>query len=327
MSKTTNQIEINSEEIHDILTAVPRWMIRWGSSLILILIISVFVFTWFIKYPEVVQAKAVITSNSLPHKHLSPLSGWVDSILISEKEVVKEGQYLIVFKNATITKDILKLKKALNSLYFEKLILEFPIEEMGALFLGEMQTDYDLFEDAYFLYMQREQKGIPSVQHKKNVIKAIKKLKNAIMTWERKYVLQSYGMGQVSFYSTLQKSQMVNQGDLLLVISPLNLSEPFLELQVCARDLDKVKIGQRVIFNLDQYSYSEFEFIDGTICDISEMSGVNGFYSVKATLNGNLKSYLGKPVLLREELEGTCKIITDDVRLLERIFNRFGNVL
>ena len=40
MPNNTQDIEIRSEEVQEILTHVPNWMIRWGNTLLLGLIIA-----------------------------------------------------------------------------------------------------------------------------------------------------------------------------------------------------------------------------------------------------------------------------------------------
>ena len=36
------EIELRSEEVQEILTRVPHWMIRWGSVLVLLIVLSLF---------------------------------------------------------------------------------------------------------------------------------------------------------------------------------------------------------------------------------------------------------------------------------------------
>ena len=48
------EIEIRSDEVQEILSAVPNWMIRWGITLIFGLIIMLVFISWFIKYPDII---------------------------------------------------------------------------------------------------------------------------------------------------------------------------------------------------------------------------------------------------------------------------------
>ena len=51
--------ELRSEEVQDILTKVPHWMIRWGTVLIFTIIVMLFFVSWFVKYPDVVKTEIV----------------------------------------------------------------------------------------------------------------------------------------------------------------------------------------------------------------------------------------------------------------------------
>ena len=62
------EIELRSEEVQDILTRVPHWMIRWGNVVILLLLFLVFLVSWFVKYPDIIATEIVITTQIPPEK-------------------------------------------------------------------------------------------------------------------------------------------------------------------------------------------------------------------------------------------------------------------
>jgi hypothetical protein len=51
--------ELRSEEVQEILTRVPHWMIRWGSLVILFILLSLFVVAYLIKYPDIVSTQLI----------------------------------------------------------------------------------------------------------------------------------------------------------------------------------------------------------------------------------------------------------------------------
>ena len=71
MPQNSQDIEIRSEEVQDILKAVPNWMIRWGNTLLLFLMIMLLFISWFIKYPDVISTEIMITTEIPPEKLLS----------------------------------------------------------------------------------------------------------------------------------------------------------------------------------------------------------------------------------------------------------------
>jgi hypothetical protein len=57
-----DNIELRSESVQDILTQPPHWMIRWGNTIIFIILLLILVMSYIIKYPEFVPAPIVVTS-------------------------------------------------------------------------------------------------------------------------------------------------------------------------------------------------------------------------------------------------------------------------
>ena len=68
MSEKLDNIEIRSEEVQEILTKVPHWMIRWGNILFLFMIILMLFVSYFIKYPDIIPSEAIITTEIPPQK-------------------------------------------------------------------------------------------------------------------------------------------------------------------------------------------------------------------------------------------------------------------
>lgn len=126
------QISIRSDEVHEILNSVPHWMIRWGSGLILALIVVVFYLSWLIKYPEVVHGTAVLTTAVPPVKIYSKASGYVNKIFVPNDKNVKDGQLIAQIDNPLN-------KTTIDSL--SALLADFDILKYSHLlkFLGEVK--------------------------------------------------------------------------------------------------------------------------------------------------------------------------------------------
>jgi len=142
-------IQLRSEEVQEILSAVPNWMIRWGNTLILLLLFMFLLLSWFIKYPDVVQAQAVVTTTIPPEKIKAKTSGKFDAFLVKDGDTVYAKQPLAIIENTANYKDVLFLKKTCDTLKVNYKNFEFPLNEMPLLFLGEVESAYALFESNY----------------------------------------------------------------------------------------------------------------------------------------------------------------------------------
>jgi hypothetical protein len=82
------EIELRSEEVQDILTRVPHWMIRWGSVVIFVLLAMLLFVSWLVKYPDIVSSQIVITTAVPPQKLVAKTSGRIETLLITDKAFV-----------------------------------------------------------------------------------------------------------------------------------------------------------------------------------------------------------------------------------------------
>jgi multidrug efflux pump subunit AcrA (membrane-fusion protein) len=159
MNDILGEIKLRSEEVQEILTRVPNWMIRWGSTLFLFIIILLLVVSWIVKYPDVIQTEAVITTNVPPQKEYARTSGKFDSIYVMESQVVGKNTVLAVIENSANTEDVYYLKSILDTLKIKGRKVDFPIDEIPILLLGDIETAFATFENNFTEYELNEVLG------------------------------------------------------------------------------------------------------------------------------------------------------------------------
>lgn len=143
------QIEIRSEEVQEILAAVPNWLIRWGITLIFTILIVLLLASWFVKYPDTITAKIIVTTQTPPVSLIARSQGKIN-LLIKDQQLVKAGDHLGVLENPARTEDIFKLL-VLADTYSNYLRTpeHFPssltLETKEDLKLGELQLAYQAF--------------------------------------------------------------------------------------------------------------------------------------------------------------------------------------
>ena len=139
--------ELRSEEVQDILTKVPNWMIRRGTVLIFGIIIMLLFTSWFLKYPDVVTSEIIITTNIPPERLVARTSGRIQSILVKDKSVVDEKAPLAIIENAANYEDVFKLKRAVAVYLSGK--TSFPFNELKNLQLGDIESAFAVFQKDY----------------------------------------------------------------------------------------------------------------------------------------------------------------------------------
>lgn len=146
-NKILDNLELRSESVQDILTRPPHWMIRWGNTTIFLCFLLVVFMSYFIKYPEFISAPILITSQNPPEKIESRTSSKIEKIFIKNGNQVHKDEILMVLQSSSSYKDVLNLKKMVDSTN-QSNVLNFPIHEVSTFKLGDLQIDYNNFAKA-----------------------------------------------------------------------------------------------------------------------------------------------------------------------------------
>lgn len=141
-------IELRSESVQDILTQPPHWMIRWGNTIIFLILVMIMIMSYIIRYPEFIPAPIVVTSQNPPEKLEARTNSKIEKIFIKDHQHVKKNEVLMVMQSTANYKDILKLKSLVDSITPDQLAA-FPLNETSHFKLGELQGDYNNFAKAF----------------------------------------------------------------------------------------------------------------------------------------------------------------------------------
>jgi len=213
MSEHLENIELRSEEVQEILNKIPHWMIRWGNLLLLVLIVLLFAISWFVKYPDIISSEAIITTEIPPQREFAKVTGKIDTIFVKDNHKVIKSQPLAMIENTANFKDVFYLKSVIDTIKYTKQSFYYPMEKMPLLFLGEIETDYSVFENNYIQYILNKE-----LQPYNNDLKASK-----FSSFEQKRRL-----------TNLQNQKELNQKELLFKKKDLERSKSLFEKGVIA---------------------------------------------------------------------------------------------
>lgn len=420
-------IELRSEEVQEILTKVPHWMIRWGNVVVLVVLLSLFFMSWVIKYPEIVTTEITITTQTPPQKLITKSSGRIEKIFVKNRENVSKNTPLAVIENTARYQDVFMLKSIIDTLKFDKNFIKFPFESLPSMQLGEVESPFALFEKdfiAYSLnrdlqpykvegaaqsyevieiqqrlnllqqqkqiseteiqlkkkelerYKKLHEKGIISTQEWetkslnylqtekelrnlsasisqmksslndlnrsskstkinetkddvslfRNAIQSYNQLKKAIADWELAYVLRSSIAGEVSFMQIWTENQTITAGDNVFSIIPKEVDNYIGKITAKAQNSGKIKVGQDVNIRLANYPDREFGIIRGKIQSISLTPDKEGNLLIDVSLPNKLETSYQKKIAFQQEMSGTADIVTQDLRLIERLLYQFRDL-
>ena len=419
------EIELRSEEVQEILTRMPHWMIRWGSLVVLLILVLLFSVSWIVKYPDIISTQILITTNIPPEKLISKTSGKIEIILVKDNVVVSKNMPLAIIENNASFKDVFLLKSIIDTINIDR--NAFPFELLKSVQLGEVENAFSVFQKEYsanelniklqpykvegkaqsyeaiqlrerlnLLVSQKEinqgeltlqkndleryetlyKKGVIATQElekqkliylqaqknyknllstisqlksslndlnrnskttqineskesinlERNVIQAFYQLKKDVKDWELNYVFRSSINGRVSFLQIWTANQNVNAGDNVFSIIPFNGNGFIGKVKASVQNSGKIKIGQEVNIRLANYPDREFGIIKGSVKAISLTPDKDGNLLMDISLPNGLQTSYKKQIVFHQEMVGTADIVTEDLRLLERLLYQFKDI-
>ncbi|MBN8683226.1 MAG: HlyD family efflux transporter periplasmic adaptor subunit [Chitinophagales bacterium] len=138
-------MEIRSDEVQEILGAPPGWLVRWGTAVVLGCIGVLLFLAWFVRYPEVVSGRVLLTTDQPPMEVIASVNGYVATLSVSDRDTVSAGQLLAVIQS-TANYDHIVLIDSLASVWaLGGLDSLRKLSPTRSLSLGEVQSTYTEF--------------------------------------------------------------------------------------------------------------------------------------------------------------------------------------
>ena len=153
---------------------------------------------------------------------------------------------------------------------------------------------------------------------------AINELDGSIKQWEENYLLISPIDGTVALFTYWTNGQYTKAMDEILTIIPSNKNF-FARAQAPVRGSGKIKPGQKVNIKLDNYPFEQYGILQGRIKNISLLPKENKYVLDIEILQGVTTS--GKQIEYKQEMSGKGEIVTEDLRLLQRLFYQFKSFI
>ena len=151
-------------------------------------------------------------------------------------------------------------------------------------------------------------------------------LQSAIDAWMYQYVLIAPTNGKVTFNQFWNENQTVKIGETVMTIIPKDEGEIIGKVQLTFQGAGKVKIGQLANLQFANYPYMEFGMVKGIVRSIS-LAPNNNYYTAEIGLPKGLRTFYGIDLEFKQEMQGNSEIITEDIRLLERIVRPLRYIL
>ena len=123
----------HSDEVQEIMGRQPAWILRWGITVLMLILAGIILACYFIKYPQTVTGTVKLTSDN-PHSDLTAkYTGTLDSVYVNDGSVAKKGQLLALVANAADYGDVIRVEAFLADSVAAQLPEKWPNYELGEI--------------------------------------------------------------------------------------------------------------------------------------------------------------------------------------------------
>ncbi|CAA7197325.1 HlyD family secretion protein [Chryseobacterium potabilaquae] len=222
-------------------------------------------------------------------------------------------------------------------LYKEGVISTQEIEKQRVLFLQDQKNYKNVLSNISQLRssineLNRNNKvtiineSKENINLERNLFQSFYQLKKSIKDWELNYILRSSINGRVNFLQLWSVNQSINIGDNVFSIIPMKGNQYIGKVKAPAQNFGKVKVGQTVNIKLANYPDQEFGILEGVINNISLIPDKDGNLLLDVSLPKGLQTSYKKRITFQQEMNGRADIVTDDLRLIERLLYQFRSI-
>lgn len=420
--KRYKPIELRSEEVQEVMSHVPSWIIRWGVTVLFCIVIILLIGSYLFKYPDVVEAEITVSTQNPPAYVVARTSGRLHELRVENGALVAKDAVLGVIENPAKIEDLFLLKERMKQWESQEFVLSAgerlfdgqylqlgevqsayasfvsvlkdyvgfvkqdyyrKKQESGRKLLESQKNYYELAEKQFELGKQEQQlikriygrdsllyerKAMVAAEydesernylqhlqsyegmrmslsqiemqleqgkenlldishqalteeqkHMVNLKNAVEQLRVSIATWEQNYLLLAPISGKLTFMSVWSNNQNVTSGESVFVIAPSEGAQPVGKALLPVQGSGKVKTGQQVNIRLNNYPDQEFGYVKGRIRSVSPVPTADNMFVVDVELPDGMRTNYDKDLPLTREMKGTAEIVTEDLRLIERL--------
>jgi multidrug resistance efflux pump len=246
MEDQKETIWLAGEELQEVIGTPPTWMMRWGSTIIAVIISILLILSWVIKYPDIISGRIVISGESVPIQINARTEGYIENIPLRENQKVEKGQVLLCFQNPAKLEDVFKLDSFV-SIWESGSLPSENFVKTKYFHLGELQGYYSGFVQA----IENADFKVKTGFEKENVEQTrsqIARIKNRMKTEEeRRKLAEKSSAIAIAFYD---KQKKLYEGKVISLIDLENAKNKEIEAQQLLKSISlgiynsEIEIGQ-----------------------------------------------------------------------------------
>lgn len=138
-------INLKSEQMNEMLSNPPSWIVRSGSMVFFIVLLVIIALSWLIRYPDEISGEVLVTTSKPPIELSNQGYIQLKSLDINENQFVNQGDLIAEFDIQAKSEDIEKAKTYLDKLQGYKGLFQKQIPVFNKqLKLGTFQEQWTI---------------------------------------------------------------------------------------------------------------------------------------------------------------------------------------
>jgi HlyD family secretion protein len=163
MPSLINHQEPLTDEVQELITYQPHWIVRKGNVFFLLVLLAVLLVTWLIRYPDIIRSSARLVATNPPKQVIARAQGKLARLLVKDNDQAMPGQHLAYIESTADYQQVMTLSRWLHKttrVVNEQELSVAIREELPFLSnLGELQAGYQQFQDQLFATRQTIESG------------------------------------------------------------------------------------------------------------------------------------------------------------------------
>lgn len=148
----------HGNEIEELISKRPPYFVKWGTLFFFILLLLIAAICRFIRYPDLVTARARLNSINAPKEVLARIDGKLQALGVKNNDSVTTGSTLGFIESLAVPSAVALVKKETDSIY--SLVVQNKVNEIVRYFpdytsqvflhqLGELQQPFQTFMQSF----------------------------------------------------------------------------------------------------------------------------------------------------------------------------------
>lgn len=218
-----------------------------------------------------------------------------------------------------------------------KAISAIELEESERMYLQTRRQAESLQSQTLNNQIQIEQLNISIVQLQESrsneemnkwlAVQAVfERMGSELEGWKQQFLLHSPIEGRLSLTRFWSPQQFVQINETVATVVPENATHKIIgKAALPIVNSGKVQSGMEVNIQLDSYPYQEFGVLKGKVGSMSLVPDEESYF-LEIELADSLVTTYNRTIPFAQELQGNARIITEDRRILERVFDQLMNL-